>query len=75
MPPAGALPEPLILSSEMLDEGGVYLLDSGADLLLYVDQSAEDRVVQVRSTPLYIVHQDMSGSMNHKHHMLDILHT
>lgn len=46
MPPDGALPEPLILSSEMLDEGGVYLLDNGADLLLYVDQSANDQFVQ-----------------------------
>lgn len=47
MPADGALPEPLILSSEMLDEGGVYLLDSGADLLLYVDQSVNDQIVQV----------------------------
>lgn len=47
MPAGGALPEPLILSSEMLDEGGMYLLDSGADLLLYVDQAVDDHVVQV----------------------------
>lgn len=49
MPPDGALPEPLILSSEVLDEGGVYLLDSGADLLLYLDQSVNEQVVQVTS--------------------------
>lgn len=47
MPPDGAVPEPLILSSEMLDSGGIYLLDNGADLLLYVDQEADDKVVEV----------------------------
>jgi hypothetical protein len=47
MPPNGHLPDSLVLSSEVIDSGGVYLLDSGADLLLYVDQEAPDQVVQV----------------------------
>jgi len=48
MPPNGQLPESLVLSSEVFDSGGVYLLDSGADLLLYVDQEAPEQIVQVR---------------------------
>jgi hypothetical protein len=48
MPPNGFLPESLVLSSEVLDSGGVYLLDSGADLLLYVTQEAPEQIVQVR---------------------------
>jgi hypothetical protein len=48
MPPNGFLPDALVLSSEVIDSGGVYLLDSGADLLLYVDQEAPERIVQVR---------------------------
>jgi hypothetical protein len=48
MPTNGHLPESLVLSSEVIDSGGVYLLDSGADLLLYVDQEAPDQIVQVR---------------------------
>lgn len=48
MPPNGFLPDALVLSSEVVDSGGVYLLDSGADLLLYVDQEAPERIVQVR---------------------------
>ena len=47
MPPNGQLPESLVLSSEVIDSGGVYLLDSGADLLLYVDQEAPEQIVQV----------------------------
>eukprot|EP00879_Flechtneria_rotunda_P003737 GHRR01003975.1.p1 GENE.GHRR01003975.1~~GHRR01003975.1.p1 ORF type:complete len:914 (+),score=321.96 GHRR01003975.1:246-2744(+) len=46
MPPAGHLPEQLVLSSEVLDQGGVYLLDNGADLLIYMDQEANDKLVQ-----------------------------
>jgi hypothetical protein len=41
------LPESLVLSSEVLDSGGLYLLDNGADLLLYVDQEADQALVQV----------------------------
>jgi hypothetical protein len=48
MPANGHLPDSLVLSSEVIDSGGVYLLDSGADLLLYVDQEAPDQIVQVR---------------------------
>lgn len=48
MPPNSHLPDSLVLSSEVIDSGGVYLLDSGADLLLYVDQEAPDQIVQVR---------------------------
>lgn len=46
MPPNGFLPDALVLSSEVIDSGGVYLLDSGADLLLYVEQEAPERIVQ-----------------------------
>eukprot|EP00775_Hariotina_reticulata_P004086 gene4086-4333_t len=46
MPPNGMLPESLVLSSEVLDSGGLYLLDNGADLLLYVDQEADQGLVQ-----------------------------
>lgn len=48
MPPNGQLPDSQVLSSEVIDGGGVYLLDSGADLLLYADQDAPDQIVQVR---------------------------
>jgi hypothetical protein len=48
MPPNGAVPEPLILSSEVLEIGGVYLLDNGSDLLLYVDQDLSEPLTQVR---------------------------
>jgi hypothetical protein len=48
MPPNGAVPEPLILSSEVLEIGGVYLLDNGSDLLLYVDQELSEPLTQVR---------------------------
>jgi hypothetical protein len=37
-----------VLSSEVLDSGGVYLMDNGADLLVYVDHEAPDQIVQVR---------------------------
>ena len=47
MPPNGAVPEPIVLSSEMLELGGVYLLDNGSDLLLYVDQDLGEGLCQV----------------------------
>lgn len=46
MPPNGAVPEPIVLSSEMLELGGVYLLDNGSDLLLYVDQDLGEGLCQ-----------------------------
>jgi hypothetical protein len=47
MPGNGGLPDALVLSSEVIDSGGLYLLDSGSDLLLYVDQEAPEQAVQV----------------------------
>jgi hypothetical protein len=54
MPPNGAVPEPLILSSEVLEIGGVYLLDNGSDLLLYVDQELSEALTQVRRWQLQL---------------------
>lgn len=48
LPQGGALPVPLALSAEVLDSGGLYLLDSGMELLLYVDHEAPDVLVQAR---------------------------
>jgi hypothetical protein len=56
MPPDGAVPEPLILSSEVLEIGGVYLLDNGSDLLLYVDQELSEPLTQVNSSGSWAVH-------------------
>ncbi|KIY91240.1 hypothetical protein MNEG_16724 [Monoraphidium neglectum] len=45
--PDGGLPDPLALSSEGLEAGGVYVLENGVDLLLYVDRDAAPGLVQV----------------------------
>lgn len=47
LPPAPLLPEPLALSSESLEEGGVFLVDSGRDLLVFVDGDAPPQLLQV----------------------------
>ncbi|KAI8470003.1 MAG: Sec23/Sec24 trunk domain-containing protein [Monoraphidium minutum] len=44
--PDGGLPDPMALSSEGLEAGGVYVLENGADLLLYVDRDAAPQLVQ-----------------------------
>lgn len=45
LPPGGALPEPMPLSSEGLERGGVYLFENGAEALLYVDRDAAPSLV------------------------------
>ena len=45
--PDGGLPEPLALSSEGLEAGGVYVLENGGEMLVYVDRDAAPQLVQV----------------------------
>lgn len=52
LPPAG-LPDPLPLSSEMLETGGVYVLENGVDLLVYVDREAAPGLVKVGTQAQY----------------------
>jgi len=46
LPPEPLLPEPLVLSSEMLEPGGVYLLDNGSDIIVYFDPEVVPQLVQ-----------------------------
>lgn len=46
LPPGGALPEPLPLSSEGLEPGGVYLYEDGRDAVVYVDRDAPPALVR-----------------------------
>jgi hypothetical protein len=48
LPPQG-IPQQLVLSSEVLDIGGVHLIENGTDLLLHFDRDAPDALTQVRA--------------------------
>jgi len=47
LPGSGGLPDPLALSSEGLEAGGVYVLENGGELLVYLDRDAAPGLVQV----------------------------
>ena len=47
----GALPGGLVVSSESLEQGGVYLLENGRDALLYLTQDVAPALLQVRPAP------------------------
>lgn len=47
LPPDGGLPDPMALSSEGLESGGVYVLEDGRDAYVYLDRDAAPGLVQV----------------------------
>ncbi len=52
--PESGLPQQLQLSSEVLETGGVYVMENGADTLLYFDREAPDALVKVGACAILV---------------------